>query len=238
LAPEARAPRTRLGALFDPAGIVTHEISLGEEGEPLYEEEAALVASATEKRRREFAAGRRGARRALAELGITDFPLLAGPDRAPLWPGAVVGSITHTEIGTGGYCGVAVAHRRLAEPRLPLPLELWPRVLDLEEKRAALAADEPGVWARLVFSAKEAIYKALYPLCHRFLDFSDVRVQLLPQQGRFLAELVGAARSVTPAGSLVGRFVADDELLLTTALFPASGSPRAQEGLSPRRVPC
>jgi 4'-phosphopantetheinyl transferase EntD len=234
-----------LASLFDPSGIVTHELSLAEEGEPLYDEEAALVVGAVDKRRREFAAGRRGARRALAELGITDYPLLAGPDRVPLWPGAVVGSITHTEAGVGGYCGVAVAHRRLAaglgidaEPRLPLPMELWPSVLDLEEKRAALAADEPGVWARLIFSAKEAIYKALYPLCRRFLDFPDVRVQLLPRQGRFLAELVGAARSVAPAGSLVGRFVADHELLLTAVLLPATGLPPVQEGLSPRRVPC
>ena len=203
------------------------------------------MAGASDKRRREFAAGRRGARRALAELGITDFPLLAGPDRAPLWPGAVVGSITHTEAGPGGYCGVAVAHRRLvtglgidAEPRLPLPMELWPQVLDLEEKRAALAADEPGVWARLIFSAKESIYKAVYPLCRRFLDFPDVRVQLLPRQGRFLAELVGAARSIAPAGALVGRFAVDDELLLTTVLLSAGGSSLAQEGLSPRQVPC
>jgi 4'-phosphopantetheinyl transferase EntD len=235
----------RLAALLDASGIVVHELSFATEGEPLYEEEAAVVAGASEQRRREFAAGRRCARRALAELGITDFPLLAGPDRVPLWPGAVVGSITHTAVGSGGYCGVAVAHCRLvaglgidAEPRLPLPTELWPYVLDLEEKRAALAADEPGVWARLIFSAKEATYKALYPLCRRFLDFPDVRIQLLPRQGRFLAELVGAARSAAPAGALLGKFVADEELLLTGVVLPASGSPLLQAGLLSHQVSC
>jgi len=65
-----------------------------------------------------------------------------------------------------------------------------------------------------------------------------VRVQLLPRQGRFLAELVGAARSIAPAGALVGRFAVDDELLLTTVLLSAGGSSLAQEGLSPRQVPC
>jgi 4'-phosphopantetheinyl transferase EntD len=243
--PASRALAARLAALFGQSGIVTHETSLGEAGEPLYDEEAALVANFSEKRRREFVAGRRCARRALADLGITDFPLLAGPDRAPLWPGAVVGSITHTEVGAGGYCGVAVAHRRLvaglgvdAEPRQPLSPELWPRVLDAEEGRAALAAAEPGVWARLIFSAKEAVYKAIYPLCRRFLDFPDVHIQVLPRYGHFLAEFVGAARSIAPAGSLVGRFLADDELLIATVLLPASGSPLAQEGLSLHHVPC
>ena len=203
------------------------------------------MAGAHGKRRREFAAGRCSAHKALGELGITDFPVLAGPDRAPIWPGAVVGSITHTETRSGGYCGVAIAHRRLvaglgvdAEPRQPLPADLWPRVLDADEKRAALGAREPGVWARLVFSAKESVYKALSPLCGRFLDFSDVHVKLLPGQGRFVAELVGNARAVAPAVPVLGRLALDQELLLTTVLLPASGSPLAQEGLSLPQVPC
>jgi 4'-phosphopantetheinyl transferase EntD len=94
------------------------------------------------------------------------------------------------------------------------------------------------VWARLIFSAKEAVYKAIYPLCRRFLDFPDVHIQVLPRYGHFLAEFVGAARSIAPAGSLVGRFLADDELLIATVLLPASGSPLAQEGLSLHHVPC
>jgi 4'-phosphopantetheinyl transferase EntD len=177
--------------------------------------------------------------------GVHDFPLLPGPDRAPVWPGAVVGSITHTEVGTHGYCGVAVAHRRLvaglgidAEPRLPLPVELWSRVLDPDEGRAALAAEQPGVQARLVFSAKEAAYKAIYPLYRRFLDFSDLHIRFLATPGCFLAELASSAPLATCGFPLLGRFVMDQELLLTAVLLPPSGSPVAQEWLFPSLVPC
>jgi len=231
--------------LFGRSGIIAHEESLAEEGEPLYEEEAALVDRASVKRRRDFTAGRRCARAALARLGIHDFPLLAAADRAPIWPGAVVGSITHTEVGEHGYCAAAVAHRRLleglgidAEPRLPLPVELWPRVLDPEEGRAVLSAEQPGVLARLLFSAKEATYKAVYPLLGRFLDFSDVHIELLPAPGHFEAEIAGVPHP-TPAGArLVGRYLMDGELLLTAVFLPARGSPLAQEGLLSDLVPC
>jgi 4'-phosphopantetheinyl transferase EntD len=244
--PPGPAPlRARMATLFGRSGIIAHEGTLADDGEPLYEEEDLLVTGASEKRRRDFVAGRRCARAALARLGIHDFPLLAGPDRAPLWPGAVVGSITHTEAGTHGYCGAAVAHRRLlaglgidAEPRLPLPVELWPRVLDPDEGRLVLAAEQPGVQARLLFSAKEATYKALYPLRGRFLDFSDVHIRFLPGPGCFVAELAGAAQLAAPGPLLLGRFLMDDELLITAVLLPASGSPLAQEWLSLGLVPC
>jgi 4'-phosphopantetheinyl transferase EntD len=218
---------------------------LADDGEPLYEEEYVLVTGASEKRRRDFVAGRRCARAALARLGICDFPLLAGADRAPVWPGAVVGSITHTEAGAHGYCGAAVAQRRLlaglgidAEPRLCLPMELWPHVLDPMEKRAVLAARQPGVQARLVFSAKEAAYKATHPLHRRFLDFADVHIRFSSTPGAFVAELASSVSSAVPTSHLLGRFVMDQELIVTAVVLPASGSPLAQEWLSPDLVPC
>jgi 4'-phosphopantetheinyl transferase EntD len=252
LADETRV--TRLATLFGTPWVVVHEMWFVQDGEghadlaTLYEEEAALVAASVESRRREFVAGRRCARRALSQLGIQDFPLLAGTDRAPIWPGAVVGSITHTVAGGEGYCAVAVAHRRLvasvgldAEPTAPLPAELWSRVLDPQEQRDARAAAQPGVWARLIFSAKEAVYKALYPLCGRFLDFADVHLDLGPQPGLLQAQLVGAARSLSSPHPLTVRFTMDDALLVTAVLVPAGGSPLAavtHEVLSDDSVPC
>jgi 4'-phosphopantetheinyl transferase EntD len=232
-----------LASLFPQLGVIVAEASLDDDAGPVNEAEAALVAGCEEKRRREFALARHCARKALAGLGIVDFALLAGPDRAPIWPASVVGSITHTEGGATGYCGVAVAHRRVAaglgidaEPRQPLPAELWPRVLDESEYLAVLDAREPGVFARLVFSAKEAAYKAIYPMRRQFLDFPDIHLEFLPEPGRFVALLVGPA---TPAANpLLGRFVIDDDLLVTGVIVPAESSPTAEEVLSPRRVPC
>ena len=61
----------------------------------LYPEEEAYIRKAVPKRRREFTAGRLCAREALSKLGVENFPLLAGPYRAPIWPKNIVGSITH-----------------------------------------------------------------------------------------------------------------------------------------------
>jgi 4'-phosphopantetheinyl transferase EntD len=212
----------------------------------LYPQEAAVVAGCVEKRRLEFAAGRRCARKALAGLGIIGFPLLPGPDRAPIWPSGSVGSITHTDGCPRGYCGVAVAERGTtrglgidAEPRLPLPAELWSRVLDEHEQREASAADEPGIQARLVFSAKETTYKALYSIFKQFLEFSDVHIETRPEDGVFLANLVGEATGIRPSNlKLLGRLVIDEELIVTTMVLPATGFPLVQEGLSLHHVPC
>src|SRR5262245_27478480 len=83
-----------LSSLF-PAGVIAASgddcdgpIALHPEGQPCVERAVA-------KRQAEFACGRRCARRALAMLGIENFPLVPGPHRAPLWPSGVVGSITH-----------------------------------------------------------------------------------------------------------------------------------------------
>ena len=187
------------------------------------------MAGWVEKRRLEFATARWCARQALAELSITGFPLLPGQDRAPIWPPSVVGTITHTDGCPGGYCGVAVADRSVtsglgldAEPRLPLIKELWSQVLDDVEQHEASAAEEPGIQARLVFSAKETTYKALYPTRKRFLEFSDVHIEARPAEGVFLASLVGEAKILCDARqALLGRLVVDEELIITAMVLPA-----------------
>jgi 4'-phosphopantetheinyl transferase EntD len=231
---------TRLAGVFQDQGIVTKEVALSSPHEPLLPEEMPAVRNAVEKRRREFAAGRSCARRALVELGFDHFPLLVDKDRAPIWPSSVVGSITHTDGCPHGYCAVAVADRRIAmglgidaEPSQPLPLEIWQMVLDDDERWDATHAAKPGVHARLVFSAKETTYKALFPTFGRFLEFSDVHIDLSAQQGVFFAELTEAAKGHgMPEGRLMGRFVIDDDLLVTGMVLPAAGLSLAQEQLS------
>lgn len=221
------------------------ESSLRPTDGPLYPEERALLEGCVEKRQREIAAGRRCARRALAQLGITSFPLLPGPDRAPIWPAGIVGSITHTDGPSDGYCAVAVAQAGQfgglgidAEPRLRLPEDLWTLVLDAGEKREALRDSDPGTFARLIFSAKETTYKAVFPTLKRILEFADVHVDVDLDAGLFLARLVGA-QTVPPVGNpLVGRLVIDNELIVTAMVLSCEGSGPTQEGLSPRDVPC
>jgi 4'-phosphopantetheinyl transferase EntD len=215
---------------------------------PLYPEETKQLVGCVEKRQREIAAGRRCARRALAQLGIANFPVLAGPDRAPIWPETIVGSITHTDGCADGYCGVAVGEQRKfagigidAEPRLPLPDELWSWILDQNERQEALQSAEPGIYARLVFSAKETTYKALYPSLKRILEFSDVHVDIKLDDGLFLAcltRIVGSQPDVPANVPFVGRLVTDGELIVTAMALPRDGLTLAHEGLSLPNVPC
>jgi len=151
-----------------------------------------VVAGAVPSRRRAFATARACAHGALSELGFEARPILPGPGGAPRWPGGVVGSITHCD----GYRAAAVA--RLphvaaigidAEPDAPLRAGVLRRIATPGEgvRVARLTAEVPGVsWDRLLFSAKEAAYKAWFPFAGCGLGLGDVSVDPEPD-GRFTA---------------------------------------------------
>ena len=208
-----------------PAGVAVAETGEDEEVAALFPEEEALVARAVEKRRREFAGGRACARRALATLGFPPGPIGAGERGEPIWPSGAVGSITHCR----GYRGAAVARAEEmtsvgidAEPGEPLPEGLAAEIARPEELAAlaALERAEPGVsWDRLLFSAKEAAYKAWYPLAGRWLGLLDTTVELDPGGNRFLARLPEprprAGTSAPGPQALEGRWLLVDGLVLT-----------------------
>jgi 4'-phosphopantetheinyl transferase EntD len=189
----------------------------------LFPAEEALVAGAAAKRRREFATGRHCARTALAGLGVAPAPVLRGEMGAPRWPAGVVGSITHC----AGYRAAAVARARDvltlgvdAEPGEGLPAG----VLDLvalpgeRERLRDLSAAEPGTcWDRLLFSAKESVYKAWFPLTGRWLGFHDADVTIDAAAGTFRARpLAGAvADGDLPLAGFAGRWLAEGGLILT-----------------------
>jgi enterobactin synthetase component D / holo-[acyl-carrier protein] synthase len=212
-----------IGSLL-PAAVVTVEAGEADWTAPLLPEEEPLVARAVDKRRREFAAGRSCARRALAQLGWTDFPLLVGQRREPVWPPGIVGAITHCP----GYCAAAVVRtadvRGLgidAEVRGPLPDGVEGMVCTEDERRwmAALAGDH---WGTLVFSAKESVYKAWYPIAQRWLDYKDADLTVEPDANRFRARiLLPVERGVFPWNPLEGRFAVDGERVYTAVTVPA-----------------
>jgi len=192
----------------------------------LYPEERLEVASAVERRRREFATARSCARAALARLGIASGPIPRGRHGAPRWPAGVVGSITHCE----GFRASAVARAMTAgslgldaEPNGPLPALVLERIAG-DEERAWLGetSGERSVhWDRLLFSAKECVYKAWYPLTGERLVFSDATVSLHPD-GCFAARLAVAPGSPwrSEARNLSGRWLSARGLLLTAIVTP------------------
>jgi 4'-phosphopantetheinyl transferase EntD len=193
-------------------------------GDPdLFPEERAVVARAVPSRQREFATTRRCARLAMASLGIPAAPLLPGEAMAPQWPAAVVGSMTHCD----GYRAAAVALSRAvrgigidAEPDEPLPDGVVDLVALPAERAwlAALRASRPDVhWDRLLFSCKESVYKAWYPLARRWLGFDEALVRIDPAAGTFSAELLVPGPVVDGAvlRGFSGRWMARGGLLLT-----------------------
>lgn len=209
--------------LLVPASARVAEAFHDDPDEPVFPGEEHLIAGAVPARRQEFVTARRCARLALAGLGCPQVPILAGPSRAPQWPDGVVGSITHA----AGYRGAVVARVTDvagigidAEPNRPLPpgVEELVTVAGERQALARLAADHPEThWDRVLFSAKESIYKAWYPLTERWLGFEDVRLAIDPA-GRFRAELlVDGTRTDgrPPLRELDGRFLVSGELILT-----------------------
>ena len=173
-----------LASLFPNHVVVETGVPGQIEGE-LFEQEAACIERAVDKRREEFAAGRLLARRALEKLGFAPSPLLPAEDRSPIWPEGIAGTITHTR----NFCAVAVAPQSKSlclgldiEDGSPLKDELAERICtprELEWIAANTSTDaERGRLGKLVFSAKEAFYKCQYPLTKRFLEFEEVELDL------------------------------------------------------------
>ena len=213
-----------------PAAVASAETFTDPPGATLFPQEAAIVERASDKRRREFTAGRDCARIALGKLGVAPAPILIGERGAPQWPPGIVGSITHCD----GYRAAAVAHASDvaaigldAEPDDPLPRGVLD-VISLPAERArltALAVAWPAVcWDRLLFSAKESVYKAWFPLTGRWLGFDDADVTITPD-GTFTARLRTELTEAQPLPpSFTGRWLADGSLMLTAVAVPRSAS--------------
>jgi len=186
--------------------------------------EEAAIATADARRQAEFAAGRECAHAALAGLGVPAGPVPPGRAGEPRWPAGIVGSLTHC----AGYRACAAAPTQTmaaigidAEPARPLPAGLIETVAVGAERRwlAELWLACPELpWDLVLFCAKEAVYKAWFPLTGRRLGFADVLAELAVT-GSFTARVTGAAGGPTghAAACVTGRWLVRDGLALTAA---------------------
>ena len=136
-----------------------------------YDEEVEAVTRAVDKRRREFFAGRTLARAALSRLGFAAEAIARNEDRSPRWPDGIKGSISHTD----EQVLVAVT----ASPDiLGIGIDLENEHSVDSELRGLIRADEreASMDDTVLFSAKESVFKAVYPLHGEFLEFADVVV--------------------------------------------------------------
>jgi 4'-phosphopantetheinyl transferase EntD len=199
-----------------------------DETSALHPEEELLAQAMGASRQREFAAGRDCARRAMHALGADEGPVLRGTRHAPRFPAGVVGAITHTR----GSCAAAVAKATAlagvgidAEQWKPLSERALARICAPEEIAHLQALPHHGRerWGAVVFSAKETLYKAYFPLTETFIGFRDARIRLHPESrdhGRFEADLT---KDDTPSAANRRHFEGRYRLLTTPIPLVVTG---------------
>lgn len=211
--------------------------------------ELALVQGCPERVVRQFTAARACAHRSLDALGAPPGPLLRTADGAPAWPAGFVGSITHCAGYRGAVAARADAWAALgvdAEPALPLPPGVLGLVASERERRmvARLTGKHPRLpWDRLLFSAKEAVYKAWHPATRRWIGTAAIEVAFTtgglltaevrpdrtpppparrrPEDGHMAGPGAGALGHGGVAARYTGRWCVDEGLLLTAVAVPA-----------------
>ena len=168
--------QSSIDRLAIPGVLIGHRlISPGDE-RALMPEEAPAFAASVLKVRQASGAARIVARQLLVGLGYAPCPIPRGPSGAPIWPSGIIGSLAHDSL----VAVAAVATTRDVgalgidvEPAEALPPELLDLVATPRERQKM--AEDPYA-GRLLFAAKEAAYKAVYPLDQVFLDHHDVDI--------------------------------------------------------------
>jgi len=225
-----RAPDAALFPSFVARHSVEFDLSDARELELQFPNVGAIpsIAGAVRKRQMEVLAGRYCARQALLELAPheANTPIGVGPHREPLWPPGIVGSITHTH----GYASVALASVRYARA-LGLDAESWmdadaaaslqPQIAAAPEVEAmADALHLPLARAlTLAFSAKETIFKCLFPEVKRYFQFRDVWMSMTNEgqlEGRLLVPLTPA---LLAGRRFAIRYICDEHLVHTGAIL-------------------
>ncbi|WP_046319051.1 4'-phosphopantetheinyl transferase [Mycobacterium sp. UM_Kg1] len=189
---------------------------------PLPEEEP-LVARSVAKRRNEFVTARYCARLALEELGQPPVPILKGEKGEPSWPTGIVGSLTHCAGFRGAVVGRSPDVRSVgidAEPHDVLPDGVLDAVSLPVERFELAALPQDRHWDRILFCAKEATYKAWFPLTGRWLGFEDAHITF-ETDGSFASRILidPAARSGPPLTTLRGRWSVAGGLVLTAIVL-------------------
>ena len=206
-----------LSTRFDPALLIADDFQRSAVPPP------ASIQRSVAKRQAEFLAGRLCARAALQQLDNLDCVPAIGEDRAPVWPQHISGSITHSS----GHAAAIVGHK--AQWRgLGMDLE---NVLSLEraerlageiltaaelQRMAMLPREQHALLVTLTFSAKESLFKALYPIVQKRFYFEHAEVLEWSASGQLrLRLLTDLSEEWRHGKELVGQFAVDGEQLLS-----------------------
>jgi len=201
-----------------PAEVAVAEVFDDPEDAVLFPGEEAAIARAVPTRRREYITTRHCARIALSRLGMAPAAIGSGRNGEPLWPADVVGSMTHcagyraAAVGrSGAVAGIGID----AEPHAPLPDGVLDTIARADELPALreLAARHPRThWDRLLFSAKESVYKTWFPVAERRLGFDEATLEFVPEERVFTARI---HQDGAPVRRMSGRWLVESGLIVT-----------------------
>lgn len=169
-----------------------------------------------ESRRLEFICGRLCAQRALQDIGIHDAEVQVAHDGSPIWPTGVVGSISHTDtfaaaavVSSTELRSIGVDSEKIVERQsVDTIRQECLTTREDAQLQSYLGAYDICVLCTLFFSAKESVWKALYPVTQEFLEFRDVEIAAFDfSTGNFRESNSPVASESLDAGHLgVGRF--------------------------------
>ena len=128
-----------------------------------------------------FSSGRYCVRQIQTALGLKPCAI-ERLERAPIWPKDCVGSISHSsDIALAAMSRSLTGIGADIERQGRVARKIWPKLFTREE--VSWLESAPDFCADLIFSAKEAGYKAIYPLGQRFIGFQEAEIELdLPRQ--------------------------------------------------------
>ena len=195
------------------------------EPESLHPAEVNILSpTASQKTRRRFITGRTAARQVLDQISVgREVPLLRGDGGEPIWPQGIVGSISHCE-----NWAIAAGTRDPDIRSLGIDLENWAKFEPPDSSLIIFSTSELR-WAQqdrscelqrlaILFSGKEAVFKALYPAYGRSLEIGDIRLQWQATEQRFHIGLpstisINSNLSFTALPSIFGNYVLSSTIL-------------------------
>jgi enterobactin synthetase component D / holo-[acyl-carrier protein] synthase len=213
---------TMVSLSFDPDGLRPDDFRRCNITPPL------SITGAVEKRQAEYLAGRLCARQCLlATTGSAAIPE-RGDDGAPIWPGSCVGSITHTQGWAAAiagpkphFAGLGLDAETLLSDRRAAALAR--KILTpAERQRFHAELENPARLITLVFSMKESLFKALYPLTGRRFYFQDAELVSQSEDGKGRLRLLTELTAQWPAGrELDAQFVVENDRAISLVAVPA-----------------
>ena len=190
----------------------------------LPEEQALAESFGSLKRRAEFILGRICAHGALSRFGLESEPILRIPEtKEPCWPDSIWGSITHS----AGFAAVAVGLKKEIKG-VGIDLESFSRSVDFNIRRhvcvdselewlESLPTKQANRALRIIFSAKESIFKCIYPSTKKYLSFKDAAVSVNETEKNFSFIIFKSFPGIIQHNfPYHGRYSEIDKMLLTS----------------------